>query len=139
MILRRAQRRPVKCLSFIWVLLAVAVFAWGLQYKLSLYPGEMAVPHRVPMAKLLTNDKQQGTAQAAMGQCLPDAGPQWTMALWLMPSLALTLAALLLMAFRRCSSSTLWLRIAFPPALRELTFLFFRPPPVYTPVLLSAQ
>jgi len=127
--LRRAQRRTAKCLPFLWVVLGFAVFAWGLQYKLSLYPGELAVPHRVPTAKLLTNDKQQGKAQAQMGLYLPDHGPQWEAVAWLVPSLLLLLSALLLLALRQSNISLAWLRSAFPPALRGAAYLFFRPPP----------
>lgn len=123
----------MKCLPFLWVLLGVAVFAWGLQYKLSLYPGELAVPHRVPMAKLLTNDKQQGAAHAAMGLYLPDHGPRWWLAARLLPSLVLMLSAMLLLALRRYVSALTGLRDAFPPLLRGPASLFFRPPPVFLP------
>uniref|UniRef100_A0A7V5CUN0 Uncharacterized protein n=1 Tax=Acidobacterium capsulatum TaxID=33075 RepID=A0A7V5CUN0_9BACT len=110
-------------------MLGIAVFAWGLQYKLSLYPGELAVPHRVPTAKLLANDKQQGTAQANLGQYLPENGPLWAVSARLLPCLSLIFSAMLLLALRRYSSSVFWLRDAFPPALRGSSSLFFRPPP----------
>jgi len=134
--LRRAQRRTVKCLPFLWVMLGIAVFAWGLQYKLSLYPGELAVPHRVPTAKLLANDKQQGTAQANLGQYLPESGPRWAVTARLLPCLALLIGAMLLLALRRYASSVFWLCEAFPPALRGSSSLFFRPPPALIPALL---
>ena len=117
-------------------MLGFAVFAWGLQYKLSLYPGELAVPHRVPTAKLLANDKQQGAAQSVFGQYLPDKGPRWAVAARLIPCLALLFSAMLLLALRRYSSSAFWLRDAFPPALRGSSSLFFRPPPVLLPAFL---
>jgi hypothetical protein len=134
--LRRAQRRIVKCLPFLWVMLGIAVFAWGLQYKLSLYPGELAVPHRIPTAKLLANDKQQGAAQSIVGQYLPDQGPRWAITARLLPCLALMFSAMLLLALRRYSSSSFWLRDALPPALRASSSLFFRPPPAFTPAAL---
>ncbi len=37
--------------------LALCVFTWGLQYKLSLYDPPQAIPHQVPQAKLLANDE----------------------------------------------------------------------------------
>jgi hypothetical protein len=117
-------------------MLGIAVFAWGLQYKLSLYPGELAVPHRVPTAKLLANDKQQGAAQSNSGQYLPDHGPRWTVAARLLPCLSLIFSAMLLLALRRYSSSIFWLRDAFPPALRGSSSLFFRPPPALIPAAL---
>lgn len=38
--------------------LAICVFTWGLQYKLSLYEPPQAVSHRVVQAKLLSEDEQ---------------------------------------------------------------------------------
>jgi hypothetical protein len=43
--------------------LAFCVFAWGLQYKLSLYDPPQPASHQIPMAKLLSRDEQTGTAQ----------------------------------------------------------------------------
>ena len=40
--------------------LAVCVFAWGLQYKLSLYDSPQAASHRIPQAKLLSRDERTG-------------------------------------------------------------------------------
>jgi hypothetical protein len=39
------------------VALAISVFAWGLQYKLSLYSPAIAVSCRVPIVKLLSDDQ----------------------------------------------------------------------------------
>jgi hypothetical protein len=44
--------------------LAVCVFAWGLQYKLSLYDPPQAVSHRIPQAKLLSRNEQSGIVES---------------------------------------------------------------------------
>jgi hypothetical protein len=41
--------------------LAVCVFTWGLQYKLSLYDPPQAFSHQFPQAKLLSRNEQTGT------------------------------------------------------------------------------
>jgi hypothetical protein len=42
--------------------LAFCVFAWGLQYKLSLYDPPQTASHQIPKAKLLSRDEQSSTA-----------------------------------------------------------------------------
>ena len=46
--------------------LAVCVFAWGLQYKLSLYDPPQAASHQIPQAKLLSRNEQAGTAEGPL-------------------------------------------------------------------------
>ena len=46
--------------------LAVCVFAWGLQYKLSLYDPPQAASHRIPQAKLLSRDERSGIAESPL-------------------------------------------------------------------------
>ena len=46
--------------------LAVCIFAWGLQYKLSLYDSSQAATHQVPKAKLLSSNEQSRTAKIAL-------------------------------------------------------------------------
>src|ERR1035437_7135880 len=43
--------------------LAFCVFAWGLQYKLSLYDPPQTASHQIPKAKLLSRDEQSSTAE----------------------------------------------------------------------------
>jgi hypothetical protein len=43
--------------------LAVCVFAWGLQYKLSLYDPPQSSSHNIPQAKLLSKAEQSGIAE----------------------------------------------------------------------------
>jgi len=46
--------------------LAVCVFAWGLQYKLSLYDPPQAASHRIPQAKLLSRNERSGIAESQL-------------------------------------------------------------------------
>jgi hypothetical protein len=43
--------------------LAFCVFAWGLQYKLSLYDPPQTASYHIPKAKLLSRDEQSSTAE----------------------------------------------------------------------------
>jgi hypothetical protein len=49
--------------------LALCVFTWGLQYKLSLYDPPQAPSHQIPTAKLLSKDEQSEKSDS-----LPTAG-----------------------------------------------------------------
>jgi hypothetical protein len=40
------------------------VFAWGLQYKLSLYDPPQAASHKIPQAKLLSKNERTGFAES---------------------------------------------------------------------------
>jgi hypothetical protein len=46
--------------------LAFCVFAWGLQYKLSLYDPPQTSSHQIPKAKLLSRDEQSSTAESPL-------------------------------------------------------------------------
>ena len=46
--------------------LAVCVFAWGLQYKLSLYVPPQAASQRIQQAKLLSRNEQPGIAESPL-------------------------------------------------------------------------
>ena len=61
---RQSATRPFN----IWVILATlglafCVFAWGLQYKLSLYDPPQAASDKIPQAKLLSKNEQSGIAE----------------------------------------------------------------------------
>ena len=45
-------------------MLSMAVFGWGLQYKLSLYKGKDSISHLAPEAKLLSQKERPATGQA---------------------------------------------------------------------------
>ena len=65
--------RPRLCrLSFVFVGLAICVFSWGLQYKLSLYYPKHSTHHQLPEAKLLSKDEQPA---ATKGLVMTSAKP----------------------------------------------------------------
>ncbi len=51
-------RRSLRACAFGLILLGVCIFAWGLNYKLSLYDPPHAPSHRIPVAKLLYGEKR---------------------------------------------------------------------------------
>ncbi len=50
-------------LPFSFLMLSMAVFGWGLQYKLSLYKGKDHISHTAPEAKLLSQKERPIAAQ----------------------------------------------------------------------------
>jgi hypothetical protein len=46
--------------------LAICVFTWGLQYKLSLYDPPRAASHQIPQAKLLSRNEQSGATESPL-------------------------------------------------------------------------
>jgi hypothetical protein len=69
--------RPRFCrLSFVFIGLAISVFTWGLQYKLSLYYPQHSTYHQVPEAKLLSrNEQPTATDGLKMSSAKDPAGP----------------------------------------------------------------
>ena len=56
--------RPRLCrLSFVFIGLAISVFTWGLQYKLSLYYPKHSAYHQLPEAKLLSKNEQPAATE----------------------------------------------------------------------------
>ena len=61
---RWSKSRPFNLFGMLAFLgLAFCVFAWGLQYKLSLYDPPQTASHQIPMAKLLSRDEQSSTVE----------------------------------------------------------------------------
>jgi hypothetical protein len=52
--------------GILFAALALCVFIWGLQYKLSLYDPPQAASHHVPMAKLLSKSEQSNTTEESI-------------------------------------------------------------------------
>jgi hypothetical protein len=64
--------RPRLCrLSFVLIGLAISVFTWGLQYKLSLYYPKHSTYHQLPEAKLLSKNEQPATQGLLMTGAQP--------------------------------------------------------------------
>ena len=109
-------------------MLSMAVFGWGLQYKLSLYKGKTSITHLAPEAKLLSQKERPMASQAPIAHSTePPSFPQ-TPALLSM-TLFVALAPALFRAAARLvrTGSTEGSRAPLPPCLDAL---FFRPPPV---------
>lgn len=52
--------------TFAFLGLAVCVFAWGMQYKLSLYETNHSSTHAIPSAKLLSSNEQSRTTKSLL-------------------------------------------------------------------------
>lgn len=121
---------------FIFLPLALAVFCWGLQYKLSLYDPPQAISHSMPQAKLLSSKERvspslmsiagEASSPGATGQVLRGSFVIW--------ALALMWSFLLAPGDR---SFSLWIRLRCGQRVdlktREagLNAFFFRPPPYF--------
>jgi hypothetical protein len=100
-------------------MLCMAVFGWGLQYKLSLYKGKDSVSHLAPVAKLLSQKERPAAGQAFAR--LP-ARPLWPV--FLIVALAFGVAPAAARFLR--SGSREEDPVPLPPPVRAL---FLRPPP----------
>jgi hypothetical protein len=111
-----------------FIALALAVFIWGLGYKLSLYDPPQAKSHQIPQAKLLSKNEQSIAVQSPL---LKNANDPSTAIPRVLPGITLLLAVafcLLRLPFFRLRG----LKTAVVRARRDfaaLTSFFFRPPP----------
>jgi hypothetical protein len=123
--LMRTKRLQISRWSFAFLGLALAVFTWGLQYKLSLYAPPRAASHRMAKAKLIFKDE---SAQLIERVSLPDdeAPPQSfhsgeEVVLLPMPDVAIRLESRAIECGQRpARSGSLW---------ASSSIVFFRPPP----------
>ena len=120
------KRRCAFLLSFGLLTLSMAVFGWGLQYKLSLYQANSSIAHLTPEAKLLSQKERPLVAQVQNTRPVePPAFPVF-------PALLMvTLAASL------CHAATRYTRIGSVEKSRAplpacVHAIFCRPPPVLT-------
>jgi hypothetical protein len=116
-------RRQWSVLGFSLVALALAVFVWGLNYKLSLYDPPQASSHHMVAAKLLSNRERLTTAKIEFQEA--------SNAALLLAVCALLLFVPLLLAGKAQPSWTL-LRMANSrkrPGFADIPQYFFRPPP----------
>jgi hypothetical protein len=118
------KRRFAFLLPLGLLMLSMAVFGWGLQYKLSLYQAKDSISHLTPEAKLLSQ-KERPVARLAM-----DAHPPELPAFPLLPALLMVAftPGLYQAATRYArTASTEGSRAPLPPCLQAV---FLRPPPV---------
>lgn len=129
---RRTNQAILSLLTFGLLGLALCVFTWGLQYKLSLYDPPQATSHEIPSAKLLSETEQSAAVKSPLlekGEGLLKAMPVTTLfTLFLSFLLAFDLPARTapLRSHRDAG------RPRRPRAPGSLNAFFFRPPPVHT-------
>ena len=129
---RIPQNRPnLSRFTFVFLGLAISVFAWGLQYKLSLYDPPHCTSHEIPEQKLLSRNEQatvvegllvSGTnAWPAIAHILPFS---------LLAFVLLGLTPLVTQILRHLGGEAKrpW-RVSCRPGLNAF---FFRPPPSLT-------
>ncbi len=66
MSLSHTNRLNLSRLTFIFLGLAISVFTWGLQYKLSLYDPPHSTSHQIPEAKLLSRNEQSTAGESPL-------------------------------------------------------------------------
>jgi hypothetical protein len=101
------------------LMLSMAVFGWGLQYKLSLYKSKDSISHIAPEAKLLSQKERPAAVQAPVQ---PKGLPAWPVVLLVLLTLGLFQAAARYLRFG------IW-EAAWPPLPSCLRVIFVRPPP----------
>jgi hypothetical protein len=114
-------------LTFAFLGLALAVFAWGLRYKLSLYDAPTSPSHGMVEAKLLLPNEVLKESERALVDSSEPASKVvqvWPLGVWTLISLCVLLCPLV--ARLRRSDEVAW-----PPhPSAAFCAFFFRPPPV---------
>jgi hypothetical protein len=122
----RRKRHCAFLLSFGLLTLSMAVFGWGLQYKLSLYQAKSSIAHLTPEAKLLSQKERPMVGQVQSTRPVePPAFPVF-------PALLMaTLAVSLRQAVARYTRTGSTEKSPAPlPACVQA--IFFHPPPALT-------
>lgn len=128
--MHRWNKTPLiaRMITLVCVALAFCLFAWGLQYKLSLYDPPEAASHHVPTAKLLSKNEQSSSTESP----LVVRSRTSTKIIYTVPTfvafillLALSILNPLIPGQRKQRASQSWL-----PRRRHLRAHFVRPPPV---------
>ena len=118
---RRAVLLPLGLL-----MLSLAVFGWGLQYKLSLYQSKNSIAHLTPEAKLLSQKERPAATQGLVARS-PEVPAFPFVAAFVLVAVALFLLQAAARYLRTGSLEKS--RPSRPPCLQAV---FFRPPPVLT-------
>lgn len=128
---RSPSRFNISKFTFVFFALAVSIFGWGLQYKLSLYEPHV-VTHSMPEAKLLSRDESQRGEGELLAQESPAGNPLENLAL----AGAVALCALLNLRTPTVVASASLQSPDVQPGLGRpvLASLFFRPPPAVSPL-----
>lgn len=123
------KRRALPWFWLGFIALAIAVFTWGLGYKLSLYDPPQAKSHEIPQAKLLSKNEQAIAVQSPLLKNTKDPSTALRKVLaGVVLFFAVTLGRQMAATFHRNMPDT-----GTPCLSRRfaaLTSFFFRPPPV---------
>ncbi len=124
------SRSKFSCYTFAFLALAVLVFTWGLQYKLSLYAGPDSTVHHMVKAKLLSNDKKNEAPDGVILSGPLDARASHE---FVFPSV---LTSLFVLNLFEALFGSLWQVQTLEPSSRTpfaagLNAFFFRPPPIF--------
>jgi hypothetical protein len=107
-------------------MLSLAVFGWGLEYKLSLYQSKDSITHLAPVAKLLSQKERPAATQGVVARS-PEVPAFPFVAAFVLVAVALFLLQAAARYLRTGSLEKS--RPSRPPCLQAV---FFRPPPVLT-------
>ncbi len=119
--MQRAERRYWSGLSVGWFVLALAIFYWGLHYRLQQYQSARMHGSIVPVAKMWLGERSYAATAAGVHA---EHGPQFPV--------LVTFLGLFLVLYPRVVSihgNLLRRNRIFPPRWRHLRVLFSRPPP----------
>jgi hypothetical protein len=117
------NRRRAVLLPLGLLMLSMAIFGWGLQYKLSLYQGKGSITHQSPEAKLLSQKERPAAGQPLTVR--PAESPVFPALLILALAFGLHQISALFVRSRSIRRA----RTPLPPCLEAI---FLRPPPVLT-------
>ena len=125
----RTQKSRFSRFPLVLLGLAISVFAWGLQYKLSLYDPPQSISHQIPEAKLLSRNEQ---TQKAKGSLVDVSGTPAKTAQVILSSIFLLISFVLKLlrgpvSIGREGYAQLYWR---HDRLACFDAFFFRPPPV---------
>lgn len=114
--------------AFVFVGLAISVFIWGLQYKLSLYYPPHSTYHQIPEAKLLSRNEQAPATEGLLTSAKTAAdvvgGDLFALTLFVC-------ALRLLPIFRGSQTVQERIRPWLVSLGASLNAFFFRPPPAF--------
>lgn len=114
------NRRRAVLLPLGLLMLSMAVFGWGLQYKLSLYQGKNSISHQAPEAKLLSQKERPATDQVLSHPAH-------------LPNFPIVLIVALVVGLSESAAQYLRAEIQKPyrsPLPSCLQAIFLRPPPI---------
>jgi hypothetical protein len=128
--LLRKSRLFNLCGMLAYIGLAVCVFTWGLQYKLSLYDPPQANSHQIPQAKLLSKNERIGTTESR--RVVPTK-----ISTWISFSISTPLFLFLSLAHKALNPQAFFQRMQRTNRVLHLgrglfNIFFVRPPPILT-------